>query len=1019
MQNPNSCDCQTYKTQDITRYMKTLTGQPDFFYDMFVSIFLFHKLMYESYVSNVSTVLEDELFFALKVGDLKLVKKLLKKNINLNVSFGKAEAGPLHIACYYGYSEIVEILLKNGATVNSLDSERNTALHLCCIPLFGKIYDGHIKIAKSLIAYGAQIDAENDINCTPLILASSNTNIEIIELLLKSGANINKRNENGLTCLHEASYTDRNNTSILQLMLQNNADINLCDHEGWSPIVLSTLAGNIENIKLLLENGAQLNTNVFGIFPLHFACAMNRIDIVKLLLEYNANTNIKNEEGKTALQYAIDTESSNIDELKLLFNIHKENKENKEMNIVDLESQIYCERESADNVIEQKNITEDLSTSIKQYIGGKYSNTKLKYIGGSTTHVAHLLSKVTSMHIDLATYLIKWINHNDGYLGGSVVLAMIEYRKTQKVIWRPSDIDIYFISNENNLGMRTWVNRKFTKNIENIVRNNFRTHFLEQLSVYDLSNHKYKNSINESYGEKFLNNRMSISVYEYEKKKRGMINQVIAKLLKPYEGININTSPLSSNDLGSNKILFQEEDFVGIVGALDTSDGIRTRIWLETLKEFEEERDNNVAYTSAEELFHDKMREIDRLSTEAESAAVYSAKYLKQDLPKFEESKVNGGFGRSQVCLYTDQRIIVVIPNTILEICDKGIIPNIQLIFVKNTKNISDYINNYYDFNICKNFTKAKNIDTTEIIMLHQTYINDKVLNIPNNYINSTLLGTIHTITSRYLKYVNRGYIPTNIVDIIKNKFWHQMIPNIADYEILSAKDKEIYKNTYIQNMSIKNNYSKDIFKLIIDGFDSYNTEMYFYFLQKLFEIDNSKSSFRNKPFFYKISILKTFDSFLMNENYNFSVNILKNIISSDHYTEFLEKHEDAIRELFKNQKEIFHTHLTNCRNILLLFLKRSHDIEPGKGIVLRTLHDGIIVEVDTTSEEALIDWLVNNVEDWYMAEDLVEKRTFTEEKTLYDQSQLLNDFRTSKTKQYLKYNIDSSDMHYEISSFL
>lgn len=40
------------------------------------------------------------------------------------------------------------------------------------------------------------------------------------------------------------------------------------------------------------------------ITTLHFAAMKGKIDVVKILLEYNADVNTKNNEGRTALHYA-------------------------------------------------------------------------------------------------------------------------------------------------------------------------------------------------------------------------------------------------------------------------------------------------------------------------------------------------------------------------------------------------------------------------------------------------------------------------------------------------------------------------------------------------------------------------------------------------------------------------------------------------------------------------------------------------------------------------------------------
>ena len=57
--------------------------------------------------------------------------------------------------------------------------------------------------------------------------------------------------------------------------------------------------------KYLIENGANLNaTNNNGTTALTFATQYNKVDIVKLLLEQKADATIKDNDNKTALDYA-------------------------------------------------------------------------------------------------------------------------------------------------------------------------------------------------------------------------------------------------------------------------------------------------------------------------------------------------------------------------------------------------------------------------------------------------------------------------------------------------------------------------------------------------------------------------------------------------------------------------------------------------------------------------------------------------------------------------------------------
>jgi ankyrin repeat protein len=58
---------------------------------------------------------------------------------------------PLHLACYNGNIDIVNILLKCNSSVNLCDTNGSTPLHLAC-------YNGHIDIANILLKCNSSVN---------------------------------------------------------------------------------------------------------------------------------------------------------------------------------------------------------------------------------------------------------------------------------------------------------------------------------------------------------------------------------------------------------------------------------------------------------------------------------------------------------------------------------------------------------------------------------------------------------------------------------------------------------------------------------------------------------------------------------------------------------------------------------------------------------------------------------------------------------------------------------------------
>lgn len=86
-------------------------------------------------------------------------------------------------------------------------------------------------------------------------------------------------------------------------MIKSKIDANLIDKEGESLLGAASRLGNIEIIKHLIENGADVNfkNKSFGFTPLIQASQFANFDGVKILLENGADVNAKSTYGSTAL----------------------------------------------------------------------------------------------------------------------------------------------------------------------------------------------------------------------------------------------------------------------------------------------------------------------------------------------------------------------------------------------------------------------------------------------------------------------------------------------------------------------------------------------------------------------------------------------------------------------------------------------------------------------------------------------------------------------------------------------
>ena len=105
---------------------------------------------------------------AAEEGDIEAVKKHLAAGANKNVRAGKWRDTPLHRASFWGYTEIVELLINNEVDVNAKDKYG-------CTPLHDAAEYSHLEIAEMLINRAPDMNALDNNGDTPLDLANGET----------------------------------------------------------------------------------------------------------------------------------------------------------------------------------------------------------------------------------------------------------------------------------------------------------------------------------------------------------------------------------------------------------------------------------------------------------------------------------------------------------------------------------------------------------------------------------------------------------------------------------------------------------------------------------------------------------------------------------------------------------------------------------------------------------------------------------------------------------------------------
>jgi ankyrin repeat protein len=261
--------------------------------------------------------------------DLESMELLLRKGADVNATANKGQTALMLASWSDGRGigeqrlKAIQLLVESGANVNAQDEEGISAL-------LGAAVADNLAAAQFLISKDAHVNAKSKKGRTALILAADTGNVEMLKLLLKNGADANVQDHNGQTALMEAAslhqkpeavavlingganvaQKDNKEASTALLVAEltdrvaaaqqlKQAGATLSDNEA---LVLAANKGDIEKVRNLLANGADVNASgVGGKSALMYAARNPSAAVAVLLIENGANVNARDNIGETPL----------------------------------------------------------------------------------------------------------------------------------------------------------------------------------------------------------------------------------------------------------------------------------------------------------------------------------------------------------------------------------------------------------------------------------------------------------------------------------------------------------------------------------------------------------------------------------------------------------------------------------------------------------------------------------------------------------------------------------------------
>ena len=213
-------------------------------------------LISNGYPINNDTI-SDAISDASQYNKLESMKYILSIWKNPDIIISDTNSTPLGLNCLFGNIDIVKLLVEHGAKINGIDNYN--------IPIIIAAKYGYTEVVDYLLKQGADVNAasinqdgeQKGLKSSSVLMEAATAGyLDIVKLLIDNGANVNYQadglnNDTALNCAARGS-----SRNIVEYLIKKGANINYQNAKGETPLIIAASWSQKYNIKVLLKHKA-------------------------------------------------------------------------------------------------------------------------------------------------------------------------------------------------------------------------------------------------------------------------------------------------------------------------------------------------------------------------------------------------------------------------------------------------------------------------------------------------------------------------------------------------------------------------------------------------------------------------------------------------------------------------------------------------------------------------------------------------------------------------------------------